>query len=620
MTNNKLDYKKIGLMCGIEIHQRLATNKLFCNCPSKLRDDEPHFRIIRTLRAVAGETGKVDAAAKHEHERDVYFVYEGYDDTTCLVEIDEEPPHPINKNAFNVGLQVCKMLDATIVDEVQVMRKTVVNGSNTSGFQRTALLSTGGTLTTTDGPVGVQTISVEEESAKDISKGTDKNGRDFVVYRLDRLGIPLIEIGTDPDIKTPNQCKETSEKIGMILRSTGKVARGIGTIRQDINISVKGGKRIEIKGAQDLKMIPTWVEYEALRQLALIKLAKQVSHLEPKDVEPVDLSKVFKSTECKFISSALQKGDVVLGIPMPSFNRILGIETCPGKRIGSELSDYAKIKAGVGGIIHSDEKLEKYNFTESEISNICSELGCTNGNTKTDAFILVVAPFKKAIIALKAATNRASRLKEGVIMEVRKPNADGTSSFMRPIPGAARMYPETDIPTIRPNTKNIELPELLEDKQTRYIKEFKISKDLARDITRGPFALFESATTQFKNIKPAFIGDTLIATPKTLRRKHKVDTNNIQDSDFNEIFKHLDDETLTKDSVEDILLELAKGNPVDYARYQPMSDQDLESEIKRLLKESEGLEFKMIIGKVMGTLKGKAEGKKIIGMLNKLRG
>jgi len=603
-------------MCGIEIHQRLATSKLFCNCPSILRDDEPHFRIIRTLRAVAGETGVVDAAARHEHERDIYFVYEGYNDTTCLVELDEEPPHPLNNDALKVALQVCKMIGADIVDEIQVMRKTVVNGSNTSGFQRTALIATGGVLETSEGKVGIPTISIEEESAKDITKGTDKHGRDFVTYRLDRLGIPLVEIGTDPDIKTPEQCKETSEKIGMILRSTGKVARGIGTIRQDINISVRGGKRIEIKGAQDLKMIPTWVDYEARRQLALIGVAKKVAHLEPKDVEPVDVSRIFKGTGCKFIKSALVKDDVVLGIPMPGFEGILGIETSPSKRIGSELSDYAKIKAGVGGIIHSDEKMDKYNFTQAEIESVKSEVGCSSG----DAFILVVAPYKKAVMAIKAAVGRASRLKEGVLMEVRKPNADGTSSFMRPIPGSARMYPETDIPTIRPDTDDIKLPELLEDKKERYIKEFGVSKDLARDLTKGPFALFEKSVEKYDNIKPAFVGDVLISVPKNLRRKFKVDTDNIQDSDFDELFRRLDSGLLVKDSIEPILFELAKGNKVDYSRYEPLSDEVLRSEVKRLLEENKALKPNQVIGKVMGSLKGKADGKKLMGLIQELRG
>ncbi|MFC1722836.1 Glu-tRNA(Gln) amidotransferase subunit GatE [Nanoarchaeota archaeon] len=609
----KLDYKKIGLKSGIEIHQRLATGKLFCSCPSILRDDKPDFTIRREIRAVAGETGAVDVAAQHEQDKDVYFLYEGYNDTTCLVEIDEEPPHPMDSEALQVVLQICKMLDADFVDEIQVMRKTVTNGSNTSGFQRTALVGFGGTLKTPQGPIGIPNIQIEEEAAKDIAKGIDKNGKRFVTFRLDRLGIPLIELGTDPDMKTPEQCKEVCERMGMILRSTGKVARGIGTIRQDVNISIKGGNRIEIKGAQDLKTIPIWVDYEARRQLALIAVAEKVKGLKVTH-NSKDLTGVFKNTACVFVKKAIDKKHVVLGSCLSGFDGILGTETAPSKRIGSEMSDYAKVKAGVGGIIHSDEKLEKYKFSEDEIKAVKKNLGCN----KKDAFILVVAEKPDAEKAIRAALDRASLLKKGVLMEVRKPNPDGTTSFMRPMPGAARMYPETDVPPIRPDLTNIELPELIEDKIKRYRSEFKLSPDLARDIARSNHLLFEESVAKFKNIKPAFIGETIISLPKTIKRKQNLDTDKIKDQDFRGIFTRLDDGRLTKDSIETILIELAKGKGVIYENFAPLSDKDLETEIGRILKESKELKFNILVNKVMGSLKGKAEGKKIIDMLKKL--
>ncbi len=612
-----LDFEAIGFKCGVEIHQRLATPKLFCSCPSVLREDKPDFTVRRELRAAAGETGEVDVAAKHESEKKEYYLYEGYYDTTCLVELDDEPPHSMNTDALGVVLQVCKMLDCRIVDEIQVMRKTVVNGSNTSGFQRTALVGMGGVLKTPDGPIGIPNIQIEEEAAKDVSKGVDKDGVNYVVFRLDRLGIPLIELGTSPDIKTPDQCRDVCERIGMVLRSTGKVARGIGTIRQDINISVSGGARIEIKGAQDLKMIPTWVEYEARRQLALIEVAKKTSSLTVNH-NSKDVTEILKGTDCRFVRKAIEKGSVVLGARLPDFSGILGIETSPGKRIGSELSDYAKAKAGVGGLIHSDENLEKYNFSSEEIASLRSSLGIGEDD-KADAFILVVDKAEKAEHAIMAAIDRANLLKGGVLKEVRKPNPDGTTSFMRPMPGAARMYPETDVPPIKPDLSGIELPELLEDKMSRYISEFGLAKDLARALTRsGQFALFEEAVRDFKNIKPAFIAETLVSIPKNIKRKYGVDPDRILDDDFREIFSRLDSGRLAKGSLEDIMLSLAKGEPVDYDIFVPLSDEELESAIKDLLKESEGLEFNVIINKVMGSLRGKAEGKKIIDMLKRL--
>jgi len=619
----KLDYQAIGLKCGIEIHQMLDTHKLFCSCPSVLRDDKPDVVVRRNMRAVAGETGEIDVAARHEMEKGNYFLYEAYSDTTCLVELDEEPPHPMNSEALRTVLQISKMLNADIVDEVQVMRKTVVNGSNTSGFQRTSLVAVNGWMEVDGKRVGVPTISVEEDAAKDIEKGVDKDGRRFTVFRLDRLGIPLIEIGTDPDITSPSMCKDAAEKIGMILRSTGKVARGLGTIRQDVNVSVRGGARIEIKGAQDLKMVPTLVDYEARRQLALLEirdnLLKKRAELCENEIflSSTKVTDIFKDTDCKFVNAAIQKGQDVVGFKIEGFAGLLGHETQPGKRLGSELSDYAKVKTGIGGIIHSDEKLDKYKFTDAEIDAVKKALSVG----ADDAFAMIVADADTAERAMGFVQERLNTCFSGVPREVRKANPDGTTTYMRPMPGAARMYPETDIPPIKPDISGIKMPELLTDAKDRFKEKYKMAEDLARDLTKsGKHAVFEDFVERFGNVKPAFIAETMISTPKILRRKYKVDETRLQDSDFEKIFSLLHEGKLTKDPVEDILVAICKGESVDYSKYEPLSEDELEKEIKNVLRESEGLEFKAVIGKVMGSLKGRAEGKKIMEMLKRLNG
>ncbi len=273
-----MEYKDIGFRCGIEIHQQLNTDKLFCSCPSaNLRDTEPDVRFERRLRAVAGETGKIDVAANYEMNKSKKFIYEADSKDTCLVELDEEPPHPINKDAIDVALEVSKLLNAKIVDEIQVMRKTVIDGSNVSGFQRTALVAYDGYVETSKGKVRIPSILLEEEAAQRIEEKGDS-----IRFRLDRLGIPLIEIGTEPDIIDPEHARETAEKIGMILRSTGKVKRGIGTIRQDVNVSIKGRNRVEIKGFQDIRSMSRVIEEEIQRQKRLGK--KEDAHV--RKVEP----------------------------------------------------------------------------------------------------------------------------------------------------------------------------------------------------------------------------------------------------------------------------------------------------------------------------------------------
>ncbi|MEK6928367.1 MAG: Glu-tRNA(Gln) amidotransferase subunit GatE [Nanoarchaeota archaeon] len=255
-----MEYTKIGLKTGLEIHQQLDCGKLFCACPGYLRNDEPDFTIMRKLHAVAGETGEIDAAVSHEMEIGRKFYYQGYKDSICLVEIDEEPPHFINELALNEALKIALLLNCEIYPIIQIMRKTVIDGSNTSGFQRTLLLAHSGFVETSFGKVKIDTLCLEEDSARIISKDKDK-----AVYRLDRLGIPLVEIATAPVLDTPEKIKETALKLGEILRAC-KVKRGIGTIRQDVNMSIKGHERVEIKGFQDASMMIETIRKETERQ------------------------------------------------------------------------------------------------------------------------------------------------------------------------------------------------------------------------------------------------------------------------------------------------------------------------------------------------------------------
>src|SRR3989338_1291222 len=268
-----MDYNKLGLKAGLEIHQQLDTGKLFCKCPGFLRSDEPHFQVMRKLHAVAGEGGEVDTAVAHEAFLGRTFYYQGYKDTTCLIELDEEPPRLINEQALGEALKIALLLNCEIYPVTQIMRKTVIDGSNTSGFQRTVLLAHDGYIETSFGKIGVATLCLEEDAARIV-----KRDEESAVYRLDRLGIPLIEIATKPELDTPEKIKECALKIGEVLRAC-KVKRGIGTIRQDLNISVKGHERVEIKGFQEPKMMIETVNQEILRQQQEIKKKKKIGEV-----------------------------------------------------------------------------------------------------------------------------------------------------------------------------------------------------------------------------------------------------------------------------------------------------------------------------------------------------
>ncbi|MEM2137745.1 MAG: Glu-tRNA(Gln) amidotransferase subunit GatE [Candidatus Anstonellaceae archaeon] len=426
------------MLCGIEIHQRIAGKKLFCNCvPSESEDRRIHFD--RRLHAVRSELGELDAAVRVEALRDRSFRYSAPFQSACLVEADEEPPHPLNPEALSAVLVFSTLLSSKPVDQLHIMRKNVIDGSNTSGFQRTAVVSLGGSVQTPSGSLAIQTICVEEESAGILPADGEKGSE--AAYDLSRLGIPLVEIATAPTLKSGKEAQEAALAIGSLLRQTGLVSRGIGTIRQDLNISIPEGARVEIKGVQDLALIEKTVELEVQRQHALVEIsteAKKRLNGKPIEADFVDLTEIFSQTKSPMVGKMLKSGAKVFGFSLSGFAGLLGKQTVPGRRFGSELADYAR-SAGVKGIIHSDENLDSYGFSEDEISETKAALSVS----PKDAFVLVVSSEKKALAALSEVCCRANFL--GVPEETRRANPDGTSSYMRPLPGKARLYPETDL-------------------------------------------------------------------------------------------------------------------------------------------------------------------------------
>lgn len=480
-----------GLMCGLEIHQQLDTPKLFCRCPSLL--EEAHtIAFHRRLRPTQSEMGEVDRAALAEAGKHLAFRYLAGPKTACLVEMDEEPPHAVCPEAVEVGLQVALLAGMEPVDEMHIMRKLVIDGSNTSGFQRTAMLSLGGSVPSSGGTVSLLAMCLEEDSARRVGREGD-----LVTFQLDRLGIPLLEIATGPDIRSPAQAREVAEYLGMLLRSTGRVRRGLGTIRQDLNISIRGGARVEIKGVQDLDLIPTAIQREVDRQGKMLEVqaALRQGGATPKSLEVVpieDLTQRFQGTEAKVVRGALDAKGVVLGLRLPGFHGALGTKQQGWPRLGAELADHAKVLGGVQGIFHSDE-LPAYGITEAEVADAARALGRHEG----DAFVLVAAPEAQARRALQAVKARALAALEGVPEETREVQEDGSSRYLRPLPGRARMYPETDVPPLPITPARLaevrkHLPELLPAREARMAKAYSVGKDELHAIVRaGDGPLFE---------------------------------------------------------------------------------------------------------------------------------
>ena len=627
-----MDYKKIGLKVGIEVHQELATeHKLFCSCPPRLSEAEPEFRFLRRLRPSQSELGEFDPAALFEFLKGKTIQYEADSTTTCLVEMDEEPPGPLDPETLELTLSFALMVGSRPVDEVHVMRKTVVDGSNTGGFQRTCVVSLGGGVEVDDKKYGVQQISLEEDAARNVGEEGS-----IVRYRLDRLGIPLLEIATAPDMHDPAEVQVVALRIGSILRATGKVRRGLGTIRQDVNVSIMNGRVVEIKGVQDLPLMPTIVEYEAQRQWSLLEIRDELikKGVKPEHIkdEQLDVSAVFKTTESKILKGALKAGGVVRAVRLPSFAGLTGRELCPNRRLGTEMSDHAKYKGGVGGIFHTDE-LPGYSVTQAEVDALRSEVHAAEG----DAVVIVADDAEKSRRALTAVVERARDIFNGIPFETRAANPDGTTRFTRPRPGAARMYPETDVKTITITPEYIEklggsLPEMPEAKLRRFQSDYGLNEKLARQIVDSEYmGLFEELTREYGALT-TLAAVTLTEDLKKLQRDG-VPVEALTDGAIRGTFALMDCGETVKESVPAILTWLA-GNPSGKARdaisalgLGVISEEKLASIVEAKIRANHEVLAKMgekaagpIMGAVMAEVRGKAKAADVQAMIaRKLR-
>ncbi len=616
MTASDYDYDELGLVAGLEIHQQLDTaTKLFCACPTDLRDpDESTRQFTRYLHPTRSELGELDDAALEESKVDREFTYLAYD-STCLVEEDDEPPHELDAEALTVALEIAQLLDSKPVDQANVMRKLVVDGSNTSGFQRSTLIATDGAIETSDGPVGIEDLLLEEESAKRVEE-TD----DGVTYSLDRLGIPLVEIGTSPDIRSPEQAREAAETIGMLLRSTGNVKRGLGTIRQDVNVSIAEGARVEIKGVQSLDDIDDIVRNEVGRQAELVDIRDELEAVDASVGEPQDVSDVFAETESGVIGGALSSGGSVMAVALYGFDGLVGREIAPDRRLGTEFSDHAK-RHGAGGIFHTDE-LPAYGVTSEEVTALREAVGAG----EADAVALVAAETVVAELAIDAVAARAQGAIDGVPEETRGANDDGTTRYLRPLPGAARMYPETDVPPVELDPSEVPTPELLTEKVERYQTEFGLGAGLAEQVAYGRrMPLFESLVAD--GIDPTRAATTLESLLTELRRDD-VSVERLTDAHLEATLSLVADGEVPNEGIGDLLRELAADptlSAADAAEAAGVGGTD-ESAVREAVLEvverneqqvtDEGMQaFSGLMGECMGALRGKADGDLVSGIL-----
>jgi Glu-tRNA(Gln) amidotransferase subunit E-like FAD-binding protein len=503
MAEEKPDYRKLKLRAGIEIHQQLdSKHKLFCPCSTQMQEKEPFMTVARKQHPVASELGHVDTAAQFESLRNRTFLYQVFRNESCLVDLDEEPPHQLDKEALQTAIEIALLFNCYIPSEINVMRKTITDGSNTGAFQRTMIIGRDGWMKYGSRKVEIRQIALEEDAAAIVGEekeaeaeastdGLVMQKEKRVTYRLNRLGIPLVEITTGLlEDYTPEQVQEIAFMIGITCRSTEKVKRGIGTIRQDLNVSVKGGDRVEVKGVQELGQLAKVVEKEADRQLQLIR---------------------------------------------------------DGKKI---------------------------------------------------------------------------------VQETRAANIDGSTRFMRPMPGAARMYPETDVPPVVLDEKWVaslkeKLPEPWTDKLERFVKKMELPKDIALQMISSDYmSLFEKAIAKHPKISATIVANVFTSTLKDITRK-KADVKKIEERHLMSIFSELDKKRIVKEAIPDLLLNFSTNpdEPIADAlkklNLTMLSDAELKAIVEQLVKDSPGTAKERLYGITMGRVRGRADPQEVLKAVEK---
>ena len=622
---SEIDFEKIGLKVGLEIHQQLDTSKkLFCKC-RPIESDEYTEKFSRSLRTAKSELGELDPAALFEKTKSKKINYYANSQSSCLVEKDDEPPHDLDHDAKKISLLISSMLESKIFSEIHVMRKTVIDGSNTTGFQRTMLVSQGGNLKVNGKKIGVQAVCLEEDAAKLLKD--EQNERN---YSLDRLGVPLVEIALEPVSTKPSEVKEIALTLGRLLRVTRMVKRGIGSIRQDVNISVMNSGVVEVKGVQQLDQLEKIIGYEAKRQHGLILIAEKLKKLSItiSNEDVFDVTEVLKDCESKIIQKALKSKAKIKAIRIRNFSGMFGFEPYPGIRLGKEIGQLVRF-FGIGGVFHSDE-LPNYGINDPYVDKIRKYLELVD----VDGFLIIAGEDPKLDYAIDSIIKRIQDATDGVPAETRGVTQDGETIFLRPRPGASRMYPETDIPSISVLPEEIKLareniPKSWDDSIAEIQKKYNLNSQLSEQIFDSEYMeLFEKICENKKN-SPNFVASILCSTITNLQRKG-FDALLLKPEHIAELFELLADDKIPKESLEIIFENIMSGksdtvsDAIQSTAVTSMSEGELNAILDEIIQKNMELVKELgenaittLMGIAMKQVRGKASGQTVNVLLRK---
>jgi glutamyl-tRNA(Gln) amidotransferase subunit E len=514
------DYETIGFKSGLEIHQQLLTKKkLFCRCPAGEYSTHYHAEILRHMRPTLSELGEYDGTALMEFKTKKEIIYRINRNTVCTYEMDDTPPFQINDEALDIALGIGMLYNSSIVDEIHIARKQYLDGSIPTGFQRTSIIALDGKIPYKDRDINIVQLSIEEDSCREVSDIGHQR-----VYKTDRLGMPLIETVTGPEMLTPNEVEEVGQICRRLVRSTGKVRTGIGAAREDVNVSVEGGTRIEIKGVPKLSAIPLLTYNEAMRQWNLLKLKEELNSRgitpETFEAETADVTKLINKSFYEPLRSSVLHGTKVHCVVLKGYKGLLHWQTQTDTYFSREISDRVRVIAclsTIPNIIHSDSKGDT--LSSADWLKIKKAANASDNDT----MVLVWGNEEDVITGAKEIIIRAKEATIGVPSETRQAFRDGTNGFERILPGPERMYPDTDLPPKcitkeRKDEIRATLPKPIWEREALY-RKLKIPEDVIIPLSYSKYAdLFEKLVNELK-IEPVLASVALIQYPKRLKKK-----------------------------------------------------------------------------------------------------
>jgi glutamyl-tRNA(Gln) amidotransferase subunit E len=626
MTDS-LDYEQLGFKCGLEIHQQLDTEKkLFCRCPVGLRRDAPDARIVRHMRPTLSELGEYDGTALMEFKTKKEVIYELYSDASCTYEMDDTPPFEMNPQALEIAIEIALMLNCSVVDEIHISRKQYLDGSIPTGFQRTAIVGTEGWIPFKGRRFRIIQVTLEEDACREIS-----DVGHTITFRTDRLSTPLVEITTYPDARTPREAQEANESLARVLRSTGKVRRGIGAARQDVNVSIKGGTRVEIKGVPKYRYVERLTATEAHRQSQLLRLqeilrARGISQ-ETLHGHKARLDSVLRNPKSQILREAVRGGLCLKAIKLCGFAGLLNHPTQPGYTFADELAGRVRVIACLDhspNHVHSDTP-EAYGVHPDDWSPIRDVLDAK----PTDAVVVVWGNDPDTDTALSEVKIRALEATRGVPNETRQAFPDGHTDFERILPGPDRMYPDTDsAPTPITEDRLARIAQSLSprpwEREEKYVA-WGLPLELARPLSFSPQASLFEALVEELNLKPAWVAGILVNDFRALRRRG-VAIDRIPEGSLRQALQLLAASGAARRTVKNMLAALADGaGPVsrlaEEMGIRPRSRDEIAQAVEAVLSDQPGRstlsekERRFLVGRAVARLGGTASGRAVSEIL-----